>query len=249
MCRVPWVARVLGSIFHWRKRRQTVTEEQRKGLPEESKAPRLRVLVVEDDEGVATTLKDTIEAAIANTECVVQPNFEAACNMLNTEIFDAVVLDQFEGEKSQTNKKAEQVWKTIWDIQFMPVVVYSGFELELDDNFPRDHPVLTYIPKGSEHDAVAKHIALITLICRSFKLCEMRYATLSGARSSRWHRRFRSPAKNFRWHIRPTCESGAETNRSNDGLEHGPNRFETCRLGTVPLSSTRRAVAHGGHFA
>jgi len=131
-------------------------------VAEESKVSRLRVLVVEDDDGVAATLKDTIEQAVAQSECVVQASFEAACAMLHNEIFDAVVLDQFEGEKDEKNKKAQQVWRTIWDIQFMPVVVYSAFDLELDQDFPRDHPILTYIAKGSEHDAVAKHITLIT---------------------------------------------------------------------------------------
>jgi hypothetical protein len=122
----------------------------------------LRVLVVEDEEGVATTLKDTIEAAVPDSVCVLHPNFEAASQTLRNEVFDAVVLDQFQGEKIETNNKAQQIWRTIWDTQFMPVVVYSALELELDQDFPRDHPVLTYIAKSAEHDAVAKHIALIT---------------------------------------------------------------------------------------
>src|SRR5580692_7893069 len=121
-----------------------------------------RILVVEDDEGVSTTLKDTIEAVVRDTECVVQADFVAASGMLQKETFDAVVLDQFQGEKLERNNKAQEVWRTIWDIQFMPVVVYSAFELELDETFPRDHPILTYIAKGAEHDAVAKHLALIT---------------------------------------------------------------------------------------
>ena len=121
----------------------------------------VRVLVVEDEEGVATTLKDTIEAAVRDAECIVQADFDKASVMLRNEVFDAVVLDQFEGEKIEPNNKGQQVWRTVWDIQFMPVVVYSAVELELDQSFPRNHPVLTYIAKGPEHDAVAKHIALI----------------------------------------------------------------------------------------
>lgn len=131
-------------------------------MAKESKTPALRILIVEDDEGVSATLKDTIEQAVSGSECVVEANFDRACTMLRVQIFDAVVLDQFEGEKNETNKKAEQVWRMIWNIQFMPVVVYSAFDLELDEDFPRDHPVLTYIAKSTEHDAVAKHIALIT---------------------------------------------------------------------------------------
>jgi hypothetical protein len=164
LCRDCWVVRVLASIFHLPRTNKTMTEQEKTSEPTTAtpKASRLRVLVVEDDEGVAATLKDTIEAAVANAECILEANFEAACRILKEEVFDAVVLDQFEGEKTETSKKAEQIWRTIWDIQFMPVVVYSAFELELDENFPRNHPVLTYIAKGAEHDAVAKHIALIT---------------------------------------------------------------------------------------
>jgi hypothetical protein len=122
----------------------------------------IRVLVVEDEEGVATTLKDTIEDAVPDAKCVVQADFEGASTMLRNEIFDAVVLDQFQGEKIEANNEAPQVWQTIWDIQFMPVVVYSALELELDPKFPPDNQIFTYIAKSAEYDAVAKHIALIT---------------------------------------------------------------------------------------
>lgn len=129
-------------------------------MPPETKE-KLRILVVEDDDGVAATLKDTIEKAVSGAECILQPNFETACNMLNDQVFDAVVLDQFD-DSSETNQKAKEVWRVIWDLQFVPVVVYSAFDLELDEDFPGDHPVLTHIAKSTQHDAVAKHLALIS---------------------------------------------------------------------------------------
>src|SRR5437764_15003109 len=95
LCRECWVVRVLASIFLvQQKRKQTKAEEKpRETVVEEYKSSRLRVLVVEDDQGVAATLKDTIEEAVTNGECVVEANFETACKILHDEVFDAVVLD------------------------------------------------------------------------------------------------------------------------------------------------------------
>jgi CheY-like chemotaxis protein len=119
-------------------------------------AQKLSVLIVEDDKGVAETLKDTLEQTVPS-KCVVT-SFEQAPELIGSH-FDVVVLDQFEGDPALGNNAGQPLWQQVREKSFVPVVVYSAAELVLDESFPKNNPILKHIKKGMGTDKqVAAHL-------------------------------------------------------------------------------------------
>ncbi len=119
-------------------------------MPEEQ----LKILIIEDDETVAESIKNAIKEKIPS-ECIVENSFEKGEAIVGP-LFDLVILDQLKGAPVDQNLAGRPVWRRIHEDPFVPVVVYSATELALDEQSPPDNPVLIHIRKGQNSEEVLR---------------------------------------------------------------------------------------------
>lgn len=118
----------------------------------------LKVLIIEDDEPVGQTIKDSIQEKVPS-ECLVETSFERALAIVGPQ-FDVVVLDQSKGAPANHDLAGRPVWKYIHEDAFVPVIVYSATDLALDEGFPTNNPILVHIAKGhNSEEKLANHIS------------------------------------------------------------------------------------------
>lgn len=117
----------------------------------------LRVLIIEDQDTVAETIRDAIQELVASN-CLIESSFERALDIVGPQ-FDVVILDQLKGPPPDRNLAGRPIWKHIHEDAFVPVIVYSATDLALEDEFPTDNPILVYIAKGqNSEEKLANHI-------------------------------------------------------------------------------------------
>lgn len=141
-------------------------ESQRDLTADNLTADGLQILIVEDMEEPGERLKLTIQRTLKSAEVVLQSNFEEALkDMLPPRSFEAVVLDLFLGDpEGEENKRGQKIWEEIWKRKFVPVIIYTGGECDLDPPIPKDNPFVTCIRKQEEDSdkKVAEHLQAIT---------------------------------------------------------------------------------------
>jgi CheY-like chemotaxis protein len=124
----------------------------------------IRILVVEDIPHTAEAIKATLEERLnlVSDDIEIIGDFDEALNAIRpSRSFEAVVLDLWVGEASQSDdKRGQQVWERIWEKKLMPVVIHTGGACDLDPPIPEDNPFVTCIQKGDTSDEqVADYIA------------------------------------------------------------------------------------------
>lgn len=126
----------------------------------------LKILIIEDMEEPRERLKLTIERTMKSAEVALQPDFEEALkDMLPPRSFEAVVLDLFEGDpEGEGNKHGQKIWEEIWERKFVPVIIYTGGECDLDPPVPVDNPFVKCIRKQEEDSdkKVVEHLQAIS---------------------------------------------------------------------------------------
>ncbi|NOT00155.1 MAG: hypothetical protein HOP29_05965, partial [Phycisphaerales bacterium] len=108
----------------------------------------LTVLIVDDEKDVADALAEEIRAAITDCKCETQVDFVKATKQVGELRPDAIVLDLMEGRHS-TKLPGQQTWKSLWDSSFCPVIIYTGWEGEIEPPVRQNHPFVQIIKKGS----------------------------------------------------------------------------------------------------
>lgn len=125
----------------------------------------LTVLIVEDMEGPAETLKATITEALQEVEILVEDDFGEALKYLRpTNSPEAMVLDLYLGNPEHDHNLAGQlVWERIWQEKLIPVVIHTGGDAALNPPVPDDNPFVKCVPKGTGSDViVANHLRSMT---------------------------------------------------------------------------------------
>lgn len=97
------------------------------------------VLIIDDEESVATVLAETIGKAFPDVRCVVETNFAKAVQVISDLEPDAIVLDLMEGVQS-SHLPGQVTWDSVWNKQFCPIVIHTGSEDELIPAVPAGHP-------------------------------------------------------------------------------------------------------------
>ena len=120
----------------------------------------LRVLVIDDDEGVRTALRSEIEEdegpAGTGTDWEVRgQGFADVKNALARFRPDMVVLDLVEGKIPNDSDSGNRSFERIRDVWFCPVVVYTGFA---ERRIFEEHPLVVLVTKGrrSEEQVLAE---------------------------------------------------------------------------------------------
>ena len=108
----------------------------------------MKVLIIDDEEDVRRTLRDTIREKMDAWD-VRDQGFAELNKTLEDFRPDAVVLDLVEGDVTEEPAAGNRSFKQIRDNWFCPVVVYSGFgDLREFD----EHPLVTMVSKGVNAD-------------------------------------------------------------------------------------------------
>lgn len=105
------------------------------------------VLIIDDDPTYHELLTTEIQSRFEGVVCNCEPEFDKAVTRIAMERPDAVILDLMEGLESP-NRPGEDTWRSIWDGNFCPIVIYSGTDADIEPPIA-DHPFVERIAKGS----------------------------------------------------------------------------------------------------
>jgi CTP synthase len=123
------------------------------------------VLIVEDTLDRAATLKqEIIEKLGDKVEIVIEEDHDkASAILLRPHPYDIVILDLFRGNPANGDKAGQVVWQEILNVKFVPVLVHTAGDCDLEPPFPKhDHPILRCFRKTSDSDVkIAEHLAVI----------------------------------------------------------------------------------------
>lgn len=106
------------------------------------------VLIIDDEQDVADVIKAAIEDGITGSICTIEVNFEESARTIKNLRPDAIVLDLMKGQHS-TDLPGQNTWKDIWNSTFCPIVIYTGWEGDIQPAVPSNHPFVKRIAKGS----------------------------------------------------------------------------------------------------
>ncbi|MCI0624461.1 MAG: hypothetical protein L0387_22915 [Acidobacteria bacterium] len=109
----------------------------------------LTIVIVEDDEGVAHTVKEEIENELEEVAVHIA-HFKQARSRIASVRPDVVVLDIYQGPVAQADAAGNTVWDEIWRHRFCPVIVYTAGDPDLEPSPPENHPFLQIVQKGSK---------------------------------------------------------------------------------------------------
>jgi hypothetical protein len=117
-----------------------------------------RILIVEDDAGMAESLKNTLQRELGEVEIIHVSDFAKAPNEIASREPDIVVLDIFDEIIEQPPKDSVRpAWDVVWDVHFCPVVFHSAQEYQPYKSL--NHPFVRYEVKiGGSLGRVADHI-------------------------------------------------------------------------------------------
>ncbi len=123
----------------------------------------LSVFVVEDDELTAQALKMELDERFPGIEVIVENAFDNALSILSRQgIYEILILDLYEGVRERENLTGQGIWELIWRNRFIPIVIFTAGEVELEPEPPEDNPFIKVIQKGvGGAVAVAEYIESI----------------------------------------------------------------------------------------
>lgn len=105
------------------------------------------VLIIDDEQPVAEVIKEAIEEGIAGAACTIELDFDKSIEIINRLRPDAIVLDLMKDHHS-TDLPGLKTWKDVWDTTFCPIVIYTGWEGDIQPTVPANHPFVKLIAKG-----------------------------------------------------------------------------------------------------
>jgi hypothetical protein len=113
----------------------------------------ITVLMVDDYEGVAETVKDTVrKAKIRGLKFDYETDFSKGFKRIKDKKPDIVILDKFLGPPQEDNAAGEPLWGKIWKENFCPIIIYTAGEDSLEPSPPKDHPFIRILKKGRGSD-------------------------------------------------------------------------------------------------
>ncbi|MGH7595538.1 MAG: hypothetical protein ACREOI_04260 [bacterium] len=112
---------------------------------------RFRILIVEDQDGPAQVLKNTIEENLESVEIQIE-KLQQAPSSMQLSWCEVVVLDLFLGNPTENNTQGQKRWEQIWERKLVPVIVHTAGECELDPAIPNDNPFLKCVKKQAGSD-------------------------------------------------------------------------------------------------
>ena len=128
----------------------------------------IKILIVDDIENVAESLKATVEERFSEiktdenlqVQIDIETDFEKATEtLLSPHGYDIAILDVFRGSIEENDRAGIVLWKQILSEKFMSVVIFTASEDDFGNDFPGDNPVFKLFRKGVGNDeGIANHI-------------------------------------------------------------------------------------------
>jgi len=123
----------------------------------------LNILIVEDEEIPAELLRQEINQRLPESIIEVRGSFSEALDLIRGgPHIDVVVLDLYEGSLQRENLRGQTIWDIVWNQRFLPIIVFTAGEVELEPQLPEGNPFVTVVRKGGE--AVPKVVDRIAAI-------------------------------------------------------------------------------------
>jgi CTP synthase len=113
---------------------------------------KIRILLVEDEEGPADVLRKTIGENWTNVDIQVEQDFERALSLLGPHAFDAIILDLFLGNPAQNVKSGQKVWEQVWKAKLVPIIIHTAGECDLEPEIPTNNPFFKCVTKRGGSD-------------------------------------------------------------------------------------------------
>jgi CTP synthase len=107
----------------------------------------LRILFIDDDKSSVRPAMEWVETDYS-CELVSFPGFEDAIEKYQPHI---AIVDRIEGTPPSGTDEGESVFDAIWNRHFCPVVIYSAFPEE-DEDDRKKHPLVLRVTKGADLD-------------------------------------------------------------------------------------------------
>jgi len=113
---------------------------------------KIRILLVEDEEGPAEVLRKTIGENWTNVDIQVEQDFERALSLLGPHAFDTIILDLFLGNPAQNVKAGQKIWERVWKAKLVPIIIHTAGECDLEPEIPANNPFFKCITKRGGSD-------------------------------------------------------------------------------------------------
>jgi len=112
----------------------------------------LTVLMIDDDEELAETVRDAALGKLPDIDFVIESDFSKAEVAVRRARPDIMILDMYRGVPTDKDVGGQAIWESLWFNRCCPVVVYTaGFD-DLEPEVPKDHPFIRYLEKGVGSD-------------------------------------------------------------------------------------------------
>lgn len=105
------------------------------------------VLIIDDEKDLADEIKAAIEEGVEGTTCAVELDFAQSAQTIKNTRPDAIVLDLMK-DRDSADIPGQSTWKDVWDSTFCPIVIYTGWEGDIQPSVPSNHPFVKRIAKG-----------------------------------------------------------------------------------------------------
>lgn len=105
------------------------------------------VLIIDDDPVYHELLTEAIQSQFEGIVCNCELDFDKGITRVAIERPDAVILDLMEGLNSP-NRPGERTWRSIWNGNFCPIVIYSGTDADIEPPEYKGHRFVERIAKG-----------------------------------------------------------------------------------------------------
>jgi CTP synthase len=106
-----------------------------------------RVLMIDDDEDVAATVKEAALKAIPGLTFECETDFEKGFSRIKDEEPDVVILDWYL-DPPRDKTPGQPVWEKIWKDNFCPVVIFTARPPAFEPALPESHPFVKVFTKG-----------------------------------------------------------------------------------------------------
>lgn len=113
-----------------------------------------KILLIEDDDSVAITVRDNLIEQYTNIAVTIEPDLNNAVDILKQIEPDAVILDLIKGRLDTGDMTGNLSWNEIWNHRFVPLIVYTASTQETDPPLPTEHPFVVRIQKSQANSVI-----------------------------------------------------------------------------------------------
>ncbi len=121
----------------------------------------MKILIIDDEPTNYETLSNHLTDKFGEDNVTTTyRNFSDGRDIVSSHHqYEVVIIDLFNGAIGSSDKVGADVWADVQKGKFVPVIIYSAFDGDLDFDFPIEHPILKrVIRQGDSYNQVHSHL-------------------------------------------------------------------------------------------